>query len=71
LILNNLVDVLNPTVSDLEVTKEVENIKKNYENEEVLKRLDEMYKPETENFGALKRKMMMKKVIDSFYKIEK
>jgi FKBP-type peptidyl-prolyl cis-trans isomerase (trigger factor) len=64
LILNNLVDVLNPTVSDAEVTKEVENIKKNYENEEVLKRLDEMYKPETENFGALKRKMMMKKVID-------
>lgn len=71
LILNNLVDVLKPTVSDAEVTKEVENIKKNYENEEVLKRLDEMYKPETENFGALKRKMMMKKVIDWFYTAEK
>lgn len=71
LILNKLVDILKPEVSDEEVIKEVENIKKNYQNEEVLRRLDEMYKPGSQNFEGLKRKMMMKKVIDSFYKEEK
>ena len=71
LILNKLVDILKPQIVDSEVIKEVENIKKNYENEEVLKRLDEMYKPGTENFEGLKRKMMMKSVIDSFYKEDK
>ncbi len=67
LILNKLVDIQKPVVCDEDVLKEVWNIKKNYQNEEVLKRLDEMYKPATQNFEWLKRKMMMKKVIDSFY----
>jgi FKBP-type peptidyl-prolyl cis-trans isomerase (trigger factor) len=71
LILNKLVDILKPEVTDKEVVKEVEDIKKSYENEEVLRRLDEMYKPETQAFDGLKRKMMMKKVIDGFFTEEK
>jgi len=39
-----LVDTLNPEVSDKDTVQEVETIKKNYQNPEVLKRLDEMYK---------------------------
>jgi len=71
LILNKLVDILKPEVKDENVTKEVETIKKNYQNPEVLKRLDEMYKIWTQAFEELKRKMMMKAVIDTFYKSEK
>ena len=71
LILNKLVDILKPEVSDKEVKEEVEKIKKNYGNPEVLKRLDEMYKEWTRAFEELKRKMKLKKVIDSFYSDEK
>ena len=71
LILNKIVDIQKPEIDDKDVTKEVETIKKNYQNPEVLKRLDEMYKKWTQAFEELKRKMMMKAVIDSFYKEEK
>jgi len=67
LILSKLVDILKPKITDKSVILEVENIKKNYQNEEVLKRLDEMYKSGSQNFEGLKRKMMMKNVIDWFY----
>lgn len=71
LILNKLVDTLNPEVSDKDTVQEVETIKKNYQNPEVLKRLDEMYKEWTQAFFELQRKMKMKKVIDSFFTDEK
>ena len=64
LILNKLVDILKPKVTDGSAKKEVETIKKNYQNPEVLTRLDEMYKEGTQAFEELKRKMMMKAVID-------
>ena len=71
LILNKIVEIQKPKVSDNDVTKEVESIKKAYQNPEVLRRLDEMYKAWTQAFEELKRKMMMKAVIDGFYKEEK
>lgn len=71
LILNKLVDIYKPEVADSEVVAEIAKIKTNYQNEEVLKRLDDMYKEGTQAFFELKRKMMMKAVIDSFYKEEK
>jgi FKBP-type peptidyl-prolyl cis-trans isomerase (trigger factor) len=71
LILNKLVDTLNPEVSDKDAENEVEIIKKSYQNPEVLKRLDEMYKKWTQAFFELQRKMKMKKVIDSFFTDEK
>jgi len=67
LILNKIVEIQKPEVADKEVTAEVEKIKKNYQNPEVLKRLDEMYKEGTQAFEELKRKMKMKAVIDGFY----
>lgn len=71
LILNKLVDIFKTEIKDSEVSEEVENIKKNYQNPEVLKRLDEMYVAWTKNFEELRRKMQMKKVIDSFFEVEK
>ncbi len=70
LILNKLVEILNPEISDKQVILEVEKIKKAYQNLEVLKRLDEMYKEWTRAFEELKIKMKMKSIIDSFYKEE-
>jgi len=71
LILNKIVEIQKPEIADKEVVSEVEKIKKNYQNPEVLKRLDEMYKEGTQAFEELKRKMMMKAVIDGFYSAEK
>jgi len=53
LILNKLVDTLNPEVSDKDAENEIEIIKKSYQNPEVLKRLDEMYKKWTQAFFEL------------------
>ncbi len=67
LILNKLVDILKPEVLTKEVKEEVEKIKKNYQNAEVLRRLDEMYQEWKKAFEELKRRMQMRKVIDSFF----
>lgn len=71
LILNKLVDIIKPEVSEDTVINEVETIKKNYQNPEVLRRLDEMYKAWTQAFFELQRKMMMRNVIDTFFEDEK
>ena len=67
LILTKLVELQQTEVSDDEVKKEIEVIKKNYQNPEVLKRLDAMYSVWSSAFEELRRRMKLKKVIDSFF----
>ena len=71
LILNKLSELFKIDVLEKEVKEELEKIKKNYQNPEVLKRLDEMYKKWTQAFEELKRRIKLKKVIDSFFEEDK
>ena len=67
LILLELTKILKIKVSDEEVLEKVNKIKENYSSEEVLKRLDDMYKPWTKNFEGLKVSTLIQKVINSFF----
>ncbi len=67
LILLELTKILKIKVSDDDVLERVNKIKENYLSQEVLKRLDDMYKPGTKNFENLRINILIQKVIDSFF----
>ncbi len=67
LILNKLMELEKIEADDNEVKKEIERIKKAYQNPEVLKRLDELYVPGTKYYEELKLRMWYKTLIDSFF----
>ena len=71
LILSKLVKLFKIDVLSEEVKKEIEKIKKNYQNPEVLKRLDEMYSEWKQAFEELKRRIALKKVIHRFFEEDK
>lgn len=71
LILNKLVDMMNISVEDNEMKAEIEKIMSRYESPDVLKRLEELYVPGNKYYEELKRRMALRKVIDSFFVAKK
>jgi hypothetical protein len=54
-------------VSDDEMMIEIEKILTKFENPEVLKRLKDLYLPDTKYYSELKQRMIFRKIIDSFF----
>ena len=71
LILNKLMETEKVEADEKEVKKEIEKIKWAYQNEEVLKKLEELYVPGNKYYEELKTKMGYRKLIDSFFSEEK
>ena len=67
LILNELMTKMDVTVSDEDMQEEVEKVMKNYQSQDVLARLKELYVPGTKYFEELRRRVAMRRVIDSFF----
>jgi trigger factor len=69
LILNKVAE-LEPKkaeVTDKQIEKEINQIKKAYQNSEVLERLTAMYEKNTNHYNELKTRIGFKNVIESFY----
>lgn len=71
LILNKLMELEKTEVSDKELKDEIETIKKAYQNEEVLKRLEELYTPWSKHYEELKIRLGYRNLIDSFFETKK
>jgi FKBP-type peptidyl-prolyl cis-trans isomerase (trigger factor) len=54
-------------VTDKQIEKEINQIKKAYQNSEVLERLTAMYEKNTNHYNELKTRIGFKNVIESFY----
>lgn len=67
LILSHLVEKQALTVSDDEMKSEIEKIMSRYESPDVLKRLEELYVVGNRHYEELKRRMRLRKCIDSFF----
>ena len=67
LILSHLVEKDAVVVSDAEMKTEIEKIMSRYESEDVRKRLEELYVPGNKYYEELKRRMRLRKCIDSFF----
>ncbi len=67
LVLHKLIELEKTEVSDDEMKGEIEKIMKRFENEEVLKRLSELYVPWQRYYEELRQRMGYKKLIDSFF----
>jgi trigger factor len=67
LILNELITKEKIEVSDTDMKKEVEKVMKNYQAEDVLKRLEELYVPGSKYFEELRRRVALRRLIDSFF----
>lgn len=69
LILSELMKKENVEVSEDEMKAEIEKIMSRYQSEDVLKRLAELYVPWNKYYEELKRRMGMRKLIDSFFEV--
>lgn len=67
LILNELMTKEKVEVSDADMKKEVEKVMKNYQAEDVLKRLEELYVPGSKYFEELRKRVAYKRLIDGFF----
>ncbi len=67
LILTKIVEEQKTEVEDEVVSAEIKKIMSNYQNEEVLKRLEELYQPGTKYYEELRQRMKYRKVIDGFF----
>lgn len=67
LILSHLIEKNNIKVSDEEMKSEIEKIMSRYESPDVLKRLEELYVPGNRYYEELKRRMRLRRCIDSFF----
>lgn len=67
LILNELTKLEKIEVSDDEMKGEVEKVMSRFESEDVLKRLKELYLPGNKYYEELKRRVIFKRIIDSFF----
>lgn len=68
LILFKLRDLEKPEVTDEDVWTELNKIKEQFQNEEVLSRLEEMYKKWSPAFEELRERLKFRKLIESFFK---
>lgn len=71
LILNELMAKEKIEVSEADMKKEIEKMMSRFESEDVLKRLEELYKPGNKYYEELKRRVAYKRLIDSFFSVEK
>ncbi len=71
LILNKLLELEPVKVTKEELDKEIKKIKEQFQNAEVLKRLEELYKEWNKYYEELKRRLSMRKLIDKFFEEEK
>jgi trigger factor len=67
IILNELITKEKIEVSDSDMKKEVEKVMKNYQAEDVLKRLEELYVPGSKYFEELRRRVALRRLIDTFF----
>jgi len=67
LILHKLWELEKIDASDDEMRSEIEKVLARFENPDVLKRLKELYLPETKYYAELKQRMIYRKIIDSFF----
>ena len=71
LILHKLSELEKIEVSEDELNKEIEKILAKFQSEDVLKRLKELYVPGTNYYEELRQRMGYRKLIDSFFEVEK
>jgi FKBP-type peptidyl-prolyl cis-trans isomerase (trigger factor) len=71
MILSKLKDMMDMTVSDADMKKEIEIISSRFDNPEVLQRLRDMYKDGTKQYEELKNRLTFTKIIESFMKEKK
>lgn len=67
LILNTLFDTEKIEVSESEMTGEIEKVMGRFESEDVLAKLKDLYVPGSKYYEELKRRIGLRKVIDSFF----
>jgi len=67
LILNKLMEIEKIEASEDEISAEIERIKWNYSNPEVIKRLETLYIPGIKYYEELKMRMWFVKLIDTFF----
>lgn len=67
LILHKLWELENVQTDDKEMRSEIEKVLSKFQNPDVLKRLEELYLPETKYYAELKQRMIYRKIIDSFF----
>lgn len=67
LVLHKLLELEKTEVSDKEISAEIEKIMKRFENEDVKKRLSELYVPGNRYYEELRQRMGYKKLVDSFF----
>lgn len=67
LVLHKLLEMEKTQASDAEVVEESKTILSRFENPDVVKRLEELYKPGERYFEELKQRIKYKKLIDSFF----
>lgn len=71
LILSKLLEMEKVEMSDEDMDKEVKQVMSRFESEDVLKRLTELYVPGSKYYEELKRRAMMRKLIDGFFEEKK
>ncbi len=71
LLLNKLMELKPIKVTKTELKKEIEKIKSQFQNSEVLKRLEELYQEWNKYYEELKTRLAYRKLIDSFFEEEK
>lgn len=69
LILNKLVEIEKIEVSDEDMKQEVEKVLSHYQAKEVLEKLKELYVPGSKYFEELRRRVGMRRLIDTFFTI--
>jgi trigger factor len=67
IILNEIMLQEKIEVTDADMKTEVENVIKNYQAEDVLKRLEELYVPGSKYFEELRRRVALRRLIDTFF----
>lgn len=67
LILHKLWELEKIETNDVEMRSEIEKVLSKFQNPDVLKRLEELYLPETKYYAELKQRMIYRKIIDSFF----
>jgi len=71
LLLNKLMELKPVKVTKTELKKEIDKIKSQFQNSEVLKRLEELYQEWNKYYEELKTRLSYRKLIDSFFEEEK
>jgi FKBP-type peptidyl-prolyl cis-trans isomerase (trigger factor) len=68
LIVHKLDEIEKLELSDEEINSEIEKILARFWNEDVLKRLKELYIPWSKHYEELKQRIRYRKLIDNFFK---